>query len=102
MLFNNSSNKIRIIGFLVSEVKILNAYAYAIEFLIAVPRKVKKGEQGFNDVFTVYANEASTISFAKNHLHKGCVVVVKGELRTFTDKSVKICSSDITISSQNK
>lgn len=64
MLFNNSSNKIRIIGFLVSEVKILNAYA--IEFLIAVPRKVKKGEQGFNDVFTVYANEASTISFAKN------------------------------------
>ena len=82
MLFNNSSNKIRIIGFLVSE--------------------VKKGEQGFNDVFTVYANEASTISFAKNHLHKGCVVVVKGELRTFTDKSVKICSSDITISSQNK
>lgn len=100
MLFNNSSNKIRIIGFLVSEVKILNAYA--IEFLIAVPRKVKKGEQGFNDVFTVYANEASTISFAKNHFHKGCVVVVKGELRTFTDKSVKICSSDITISSQNK
>lgn len=101
MLFNNSSNKIRIIGFLVSEVKIINAYA--IEFLIAVPRKVKKGEQGFNDVFTVYANEASTISFAaKNHLHKGCVVVVKGELRTFTDKSVKICSSDITISSQNK
>ena len=97
MLFNNSSNKIRIIGFLVSEVKIINAYA--IEFLIAVPRK---GEQGFNDVFTVYANEASTISFAKNHLHKGCVVVVKGELRTFTDKSVKICSSDITISSQNK
>lgn len=63
MLFNNSSNKIRIIGFLVSEVKIINAYA--IEFLIAVPRKVKKGEQGFNDVFTVYANEASTISFAK-------------------------------------
>ena len=53
MLFNNSSNKIRIIGFLVSEVKIINAYA--IEFLIAVPRKVKKGEQGFNDVFTVYA-----------------------------------------------
>ena len=52
MLFNNSSNKIRIIGFLVSEVKIINAYA--IEFLIAVPRKVKKGEQGFNDVFTVY------------------------------------------------
>lgn len=100
MLFNNSSNKIRIIGFLVSEVKIINAYA--IEFLIAVPRKVKKGEQGFNDVFTVYANEANTISFAKNHLHKGCVVVVKGELRTFTDKSVKICSSDITISSQNK
>lgn len=100
MLFNNSSNKIRIIGFLVSEVKIINAYA--IEFLIAVPRKVKKGEQGFNDVFTVYANEASTIYFAKNHLHKGCVVVVKGELRTFTDKSVKICSSDITISSQNK
>ena len=100
MLFNNSSNKIRIIGFLVSEVKINNAYA--IEFLIAVPRKVKKGEQGFNDVFTVYANEASTISFAKNHLHKDCVVVVKGELRTFTDKSVKICSSDITISSQNK
>lgn len=100
MLFNNSSNKIRIIGFLVSEVKIINAYA--IEFLIAVPRKVKKGEQGFNDVFTVYANEASTISFAKNHLRKGCVVVVKGELRTFTDKSVKICSSDITISSQNK
>lgn len=100
MLFNNSSNKIRIIGFLVSEVKILNACA--IEFLIAVPRKVKKGEQGFNDVFTVYANEASTISLAKNHLHKGCVVVVKGELRTFTDKSVKICSSDITISSQNK
>mgnify|MGYP000277722114 FL=1 len=100
MLFNNSSNKIRIIGFLVSEVKIINAYA--IEFLIAVPRKVKKGEQGFNDVFTVYANEASTISFAKNHSHKGCVVVVKGELRTFTDKSVKICSSDITISSQNK
>lgn len=100
MLFNNSSNKIRIIGFLVSEVKIINAYA--IEFLIAVPRKVKKGEQGFNDVFTVYANEASPISFAKNHLHKGCVVVVKGELRTFTDKSVKICSSDITISSQNK
>lgn len=100
MLFNNSSNKIRIIGFLVSEVKIINAYA--IEFLIAVPRKVKKGEQGFNDVFTVYANEASTISFSKNHLHKGCVVVVKGELRTFTDKSVKICSSDITISSQNK
>ena len=100
MLFSNSSNKIRIIGFLVSEVKIINAYA--IEFLIAVPRKVKKGEQGFNDVFTVYANEASTISFAKNHLHKGCVVVVKGELRTFTDKSVKICSSDITISSQNK
>lgn len=100
MLFNNSSNKIRIIGFLVSEVKIINAYA--IEFLIAVPRKVKKGEQGFNDVFTVYANEASMISFAKNHLHKGCVVVVKGELRTFTDKSVKICSSDITISSQNK
>ena len=100
MLFNNSSNKIRIIGFLVSEVKILNAYA--IEFLIAVPRKVKKGEQGFNDVFSVYANEASTISFAKNHLHKGCVEVVKGELRTFTDKSVKICSSDITISSQNK
>lgn len=47
MLFNNSSNKIRIIGFLVSEVKIINAYA--IEFLIAVPRKVKKGEQGFND-----------------------------------------------------
>ena len=46
MLFNNSSNKIRIIGFLVSEVKIINAYA--IEFLIAVPRKVKKGEQGFN------------------------------------------------------
>lgn len=35
MLFNNSSNKIRIIGFLVSEVKIINAYA--IEFLIAVP-----------------------------------------------------------------
>ena len=100
MLFNNSSNKIRIIGFLVSEVKILNAYA--IEFLIAVPRKVKKGEQGFNDVFTVYANEASTISFAKTHVHKGCVVVVKGELRTFTDTSVKICSSDITISSQNK
>lgn len=100
MLFNNSSNKIRIIGFLVSEVKIINAYA--IEFLIAVPRKDKKGEQGFNDVFTVYANEASTISFAKNHLHKGFVVVVKGELRTFTDKSVKICSSDITISSQNK
>ncbi len=100
MLFNNSSNKIRIIGFLVSEVKIINAYA--IEFLIAVPRNVKKGEQGFNDVFTVYANEASTISFEKNHLHKGCVVVVKGELRTFTDKSVKICSSDITISSQNK
>ena len=100
MLFNNSSNKIRIIGFLVSEVKIINAYA--IEFLIAVPRNVKKGEQGFNDVFTVYANEASRISFAKNHLHKGCVVVVKGELRTFTDKSVKICSSDITISSQNK
>ena len=63
MLFNNSSNKIRIIGFLVSEVKIINAYA--IEFLIAVPRKVKKGEQGFNDVFTVYANEASTISFAQ-------------------------------------
>lgn len=29
-------------------------------------------------------------------MHKGCVVVVKGELRTFTDKSVKICSSDIT------
>lgn len=70
MLFNNSSNKIRIIGFLVSEVKILNAYA--IEFLIAVPRKVKKGEQGFNDVFTVYANEASTISFAKTFAQRLC------------------------------
>lgn len=100
MLFNNSSNKIRIIGFLVSEVKIINAYA--IEFLIAVPRKVKKGEQSFNDVFTVYVNEESTISFARNHLRKGSVIVVKGELRTFKDNNVKICSSDITISSQNK
>lgn len=68
MLFNNSSNKIRIIGFLVSEVKIINAYA--IEFLIAVPRKVKKGEQGFNDVFTVYANEASTMRQARSPLQK--------------------------------
>lgn len=100
MLFNNSSNKIRIIGFLVSEVKILNAYA--IEFLIAVPRKAKKGEQSFNDVFTVYVNEESTISFTRNHLRKGSVIVVKGELRTFKDNNVKICSSNITISSQNK
>ena len=80
MLFNNSSNKIRIIGFLVSEVKIINAYA--IEFLIAVPRKVKKGEQGFNDVFTVYANEASTISFAKNADKKYIVNAQKDDIIT--------------------
>lgn len=61
-----------------------------------------KGEQSFNDVFTVYVNEESTISFTRNHLRKGSVIVVKGELRTFKDNNVKICSSDITISSQNK
>ena len=43
MTFNNSSNKVRVIGFIVSDIK--NLSAYAIEFLIAVPRKVKKGEQ---------------------------------------------------------
>ena len=95
MTFNNSSNKVRVIGFIVSDIK--NLSAYAIEFLIAVPRKAKKG-----DVFTVYVNEESTISFARNHLRKGSVIVVKGELRTFKDNNVKICSSDITISSQNK
>ena len=84
MTFNNSSNKVRVIGFIVSDIK--NLSAYAIEFLIAVPRKAKKGEQSFNDV----------------HLRKGSVIVVKGELRTFKDNNVKICSSDITISSQNK
>ena len=97
MTFNNSSNKVRVIGFIVSDIK--NLSAYAIEFLIAVPRKAKKG---FNDVFTVYVNEESTISFTRNHLRKGSVIVVKGELRTFKDNNVKICSSDITISSQNK
>lgn len=100
MTFNNSSNKVRVIGFIVSDIK--NLSAYAIEFLIAAPRKAKKGEQSFNDVFTVYVNEESTISFARNHLRKGSVIVVKGELRTFKDNNVKICSSDITISSQNK
>ena len=48
MTFNNSSNKVRVIGFIVSDIK--NLSAYAIEFLIAVPRKAKKGEQSFNDV----------------------------------------------------
>lgn len=100
MTFNNSSNKVRVIGFIVSDIK--NLSAYVIEFLIAVPRKTKKGEQSFNDVFTVYVNEESTISFTRNHLRKGSVIVVKGELRTFKDNNVKICSSDITISSQNK
>lgn len=99
MLFNNSSNKIRIIGFLVSEVKIINAYA--IEFLIAVPRKVKKESKDLM-MFHCICQRGKHDLLCKNHLHKGCVVVVRGELRTFTDKSVKICSSDITISSQNK
>lgn len=71
-------------------------------FLSQCLEKAKKGEQSFNDVFTVYVNEESTISFTRNHLRKGSVIVVKGELRTFKDNNVKICSSDITISSQNK
>lgn len=40
MTFNNSSNKVRVIGFIVSDIK--NLSAYAIEFLIAVPRKAKR------------------------------------------------------------
>lgn len=40
MTFNNSSNKVRVIGFIVSDIK--NLSAYAIEFLIAVPRKANK------------------------------------------------------------
>lgn len=71
-------------------------------FLSQCPERLKKASKSFNDVFTVYVNEESTISFARNHLRKGSVIVVKGELRTFKDNNVKICSSDITISSQNK
>lgn len=100
MIFNNSANKVRLIGFIVGEIKSSNAFS--VEFSLAVPRKAKRGEQSFNDVFSVYVNESSTIYFVKNHLTKGSVIVVKGELRTFTDKSIKICSSDITISSQTK
>ena len=40
MTFNNSSNKVRVIGFIVSDIK--NLSAYAIEFLIAVPRKASR------------------------------------------------------------
>lgn len=88
MTFNNSGNRVRLNGFITSDIETTSAYS--IEFRLAVPRKAKRGEQSFNDVFTVYANESSTITFVKNHLKKGSVVIVKGELRTFSDKSIKV------------
>ena len=100
MTFNNSGNRVRVTGFISSD--ITSQSAYSIEFKLAVPRKAKRGEESFNDVFTVYANESSTITFAKNHLKKGSVVIVKGELRTFNKGTIKICSSDITITSVSK
>lgn len=100
MLFSNSSNKARLIGFILTDIKEISPYA--VEFDLAVPRKAKRGEQSFNDVFTIYVNESSTVTFTKQHLKKGSVVIVKGEIRTFKDKVIKICSSDISITSQNK
>lgn len=51
MTFNNSSNKVRVIGFIVSDIK--NLSAYAIEFLIAVPRKAKKASRALT-MFSLY------------------------------------------------
>lgn len=102
MIFNNSSNRIKVVGFILTD--IVSVSPFAIEFDIAVSRKAKRGEESVNDIFRVYSNENSIISFARSHLKKGTVVCVKGELRTFGEekKTVKICSSDIAISSSAK
>lgn len=53
MTFNNSSNKVRVIGFIVSDIK--NLSAYAIEFLIAVqcPERLKKASRALT-MFSLY------------------------------------------------
>lgn len=51
MTFNNSSNKVRVIGFIVSDIK--NLSAYAIEFLIAVLERLKKASRALT-MFSLY------------------------------------------------
>lgn len=51
MTFNNSSNKVRVIGFIVSDIK--NLSAYAIEFLSQCLERLKKASRALT-MFSLY------------------------------------------------
>lgn len=102
MIFKSKTNSVKLIGYVNTEPKISDVSQYAVEFQMAVPRPVSKGERQFYDFICIYVSENSTVKFCKENLQKGKTIVVKGELRKFKDGSFKVCSSDITLSSNLK
>ncbi len=99
MKFANQNNKVRINGYVASEI---TKNCYNTEFTIGVARKTSGGERGYSDYFSVYINDPATMNFVVTHLKKGASIIIKGELRNFKDGSIKICSSDITLPSTKK
>lgn len=102
MIFKSKNNNVRLNGFVNTDPQISNISQYAIEFQLAVPRPVSKGERQYHDFVCVYVSDYSTVKFCKENLQKGKTICVKGELRKFKDGSYKVCSSDVTLSSNLK
>ena len=95
MSFNNQLNRVSLTGYISSE--LISNNSYSIEFLISVKRKGKPGEKTFTDTFSVYVSKPDTIAFCKAQLKQNMPVQVKGELRNWVDKSVKICCDEIIL-----
>lgn len=100
MAFNNRGNRVALWGWVSSNIS--SPTDYAVEFTIAVPRKTAQGERTFVDQLTVYANQRAVCDFCKTHLQLNMRISVKGEIRKFYNGDIKICSDDITVSTNKK
>lgn len=97
MAFNNPANRANLTGYILGELQQINEYS--IEFQLCVKRKGKPGEKTYSDTFTVYVSNANTVTFCKTQLRANLPVQVKGEIRIWNDKSIKICCDEIILKS---
>ena len=102
MIFKSKTNSVKLAGYVNTEPQISDVSQYTVEFQMAVPRPASKGERQYHDCVCVFVSDYSTVKFCKENLQNGKTICVKGELRKFKDGSFKVCSSDVTLSSNLK
>ena len=95
MAFTNKNNRIRVKGFLSSDLLPCDN-EYAISFKIKVARTAEPGKRPFYDEFEVYVCDRQNVGNCRANLTRGMSVEVIGEMRVWFDGAYKICANKIS------